>query len=152
MQPSCKCNYIFYLRNLVAFILSYICNMGVLRKTKSVKILLEEFDKDSSAISVITLIERFGSEMNKTTIYRILDKLEDDGILHSFLGKNGHKWYAKCTGCSSASHHDVHPHFECVSCGKVECLTVQVTIPEIPNRKVEQSQVFLQGKCEACYP
>lgn len=125
--------------------------MGVLRKTKSVKLLLEEFDKDSSAISVITLIERLNSQMNKTTVYRVLDKLEDDGLLHSFLGKNGHKWYAKCSGCSSSVHHDVHPHFECTSCGKVECLTIHITIPEIPNRKVELSQVFLQGKCEACY-
>lgn len=124
--------------------------MGVLRKTKSVKILLNEFEKNSNAISAITLIERFDSEMNKTTIYRILDKLEDDGILHSFLGKNGHKWYAKCNGCSSSIHHDVHPHFECTSCGKVECLTINVFIPEIPNHKVEASQVLLQGKCDEC--
>lgn len=125
--------------------------MGVLRKTKSVKILLEEFEQGSSAISVTALIERIGSQMNKTTIYRILEKLEDDGLLHSFLDKNGHKWYAKCSGCSSSAHHDIHPHFECLSCGKVECLTVNVTIPEIPNRKVELSQVLLQGQCESCY-
>ena len=125
--------------------------MGVLRKTKSVKLLLNEFEKNSSAISVITLIERLGSEMNKTTIYRVLDKLEDDGILHSFLGKNGLKWYAKCNDCSSKIHNDIHPHFQCISCGKVDCLTINITIPEIPKYKVEVSQVLLQGKCEACY-
>jgi len=125
--------------------------MGVLRKTKSVKIVLNEFDKDSSAISVITLVERLGSEMNKTTVYRILDRLEDDGLLHSFLGKNGHKWYAKCDGCSSAIHHDIHPHFQCVSCGRVDCLDVNVSIPQIPNRKVEVSQILLQGTCEECF-
>ena len=70
--------------------------MGIIRKTKSVKLLIDEFEKHSSAISVITLIERLGSQMNKTTVYRVLDKLEDDGFLHSFLGKNGNKWYAKC--------------------------------------------------------
>ena len=126
--------------------------MGVLRKTKSVKMLLDEFDKNSSAISVVTLIERLGSDMNKTTIYRVLDKLEDDGILHSFLGKNGCKWYAKCNnGCSSSVHHDIHPHFECTSCGKVDCLSINIHIPEVPNRKIEMSQVLLQGKCEECY-
>ena len=124
--------------------------MGVLRKTKSVKIVLEEFEKDSSAISVVTLVERLDSKMNKTTVYRILDKLEDDGFLHSFLGKNGHKWYAKCNGCSSNLHHDVHPHFQCLSCGKVDCLDINVLIPDIPNYKVEVSQVLLQGKCELC--
>jgi len=125
--------------------------MGILRKTKSVKIVQEEFEKDSSAISVVTLIERLDSEMNKTTVYRILDKLEDDGFIHSFLGKNGHKWYAKCNGCTSKVHHDVHPHFQCISCGKVDCLTISVHIPEIPKRKVEVAQVLLQGKCEACF-
>ncbi|MDO6759510.1 transcriptional repressor [Tamlana sp. 2_MG-2023] len=125
--------------------------MGVLRKTKSVEVVLHEFSKDSSAISVITLVERLQLDMNKTTVYRILNKLEDDGIVHSFLGKNGHKWYAKCHNCSSAVHKDVHPHFQCISCGKVECLEINVPIPDIPNRKVEVSQILLQGKCEACY-
>ncbi|MBU2938500.1 transcriptional repressor [Lacinutrix sp. C3R15] len=125
--------------------------MGVLRKTKSVEIVLHEFAKDSSAISVITLVERLGSKMNKTTVYRILNKLEDDGVLHSFLGKNGHKWYAKCNGCSATVHQDIHPHFQCISCGKVDCLDINVVIPEIKNRKVEVSQILLQGKCEECY-
>ena len=124
--------------------------MGILRKTKSVKILLDEFEKQATAISVITLIERLHLNMNKTTIYRILDKLEDDGFLHSFLGKNGHKWYAKCNGCSSASHHDIHPHFQCSDCGKVDCLSTDILIPNIPNRKVVVSQILLQGKCEEC--
>jgi Fur family ferric uptake transcriptional regulator len=125
--------------------------MGILRKTKSVKILLDEFEKDSSAISAITLIDRLHLKMNKTTIYRVLEKLEDDGFLHSFLGKNGHKWYAKCSGCSSTEHHDVHPHFQCSDCGKVDCLSTDVLIPTIPNRKVDVSQILLQGKCEECF-
>ena len=139
--------------------------MGILRKTKSVKILLDEFEKKSTAISAITLIERLHSKMNKTTIYRVLEKLEDDGFLHSFLGKkleddgflhsflgkNGHKWYAKCSGCSSDEHHDIHPHFQCTDCGKVDCLSTDVLIPNIPNRKVDMSQILLQGKCEDCY-
>ena len=125
--------------------------MGILRKTKSVKILLDEFEKHSTAISAITLIERLHLKMNKTTIYRILEKLEDDGFLHSFLGKNGHKWYAKCSGCSSAEHHDIHSHFQCSDCGKVECLSTDVIIPTIPNRKVDVSQILFQGTCEECF-
>lgn len=124
--------------------------MGIIRQTKSVKLLLNEFDKSSTAISVITLIERFNSEMNKTTIYRVLDKLEEDKVLHSFLGKNGHKWYAKCNGCSETGHQDTHPHFQCSDCGKVDCLPADVLIPKIPNRKVNISQVLLQGQCEKC--
>lgn len=124
--------------------------MGIVRKTKSIEILLNEFRQHSEAISTVTLIKRLDSKMNKTTIYRILDRLEDEGILHSFLGVDGIKWYAKCKNCSKSEHIDVHPHFQCVDCGKVECLSIQVAIPEIPNRKVVTSQILIQGKCEIC--
>ncbi len=118
--------------------------------TKSVKALLTEFDKDSNAIAATELIQRLGKDFNKTTIYRVLDKLEDDGLLHSFLGKNGTKWYAKCTGCSSKAHQDMHPHFQCLSCGKVDCLEVEVLLPNIPNRKVFHSHLLIQGTCSLC--
>lgn len=124
--------------------------MGIIRKTKSVEALLNEFEKDSGAISVIELIKRFNSSLNKTTVYRVLDKLEDDGVLHSFLGINGIKWYAKCSGCSKSQHIDVHPHFQCLDCGKVDCLDVSITIPKLSMREVIASQILIQGRCEAC--
>ncbi len=125
--------------------------MGIIRRTKSVKMLLDEFQKDSGAISVIELIKRVNSKINKTTVYRVLDNLEDDGILHSFLDKNGIKWYAKCYDCSTAGHSDAHPHFQCINCGKVDCLTLEVNIPKIPDREVMVAQVLIQGKCKACF-
>jgi len=97
--------------------------MGVIRKTKSVEVLLHEFNQNHEAISAKKLIEQLNSKFNKTTIYRVLDKLEDDGVLHSFLGKDGLKWYAKCDGCTASKHKDVHPHFQCLNCKKVDCLT-----------------------------
>ena len=124
--------------------------MGIIRKTKSVEILLNEFNKNSSAISVTELITRLNSKFNKTTIYRVLDRLEDDGVLHSFLGKNGLKWYAKCNGCSADKHKDLHPHFQCLDCGKVDCLSFNIEIPKISNRKIEFSQFLIQGQCEEC--
>ena len=124
--------------------------MGIIRKTQSLAALLNEFEKGSNAISAIDLIKRFDKQMNKTTIYRVLDKLEDDGILHSFLGKSGVKWYAKCNGCSKTAHSDVHPHFQCVECGQVDCLAIQIPIPELPNRTALMSSVLIQGKCQDC--
>ena len=125
--------------------------MGVLRKTKTVDVILKEFNLGSAAISAKKLIDRLDSTFNKTTIYRVLEKLEDDGVLHSFLGKNGLKWYAKCNSCSANKHNDLHPHFQCLDCGKVDCIAVRITLPKIPNRKIEVSQLLIQGKCEDCY-
>jgi Fur family ferric uptake transcriptional regulator len=126
--------------------LHYICFMGIIRKTKSVEVLLNEFNNNSSAISVTKLVTKLNSRFNKTTIYRVLDKLEDDGVLHSFLGKNGLKWYAKCNGCTA----DIHPHFQCLDCGKVDCLSFNIETPVIPNRKVNLAQFLIQGQCDEC--
>ena len=123
--------------------------MGIIRNTKSVKILLDEFNNDD-AISVIELIRRLNTKLNKTTIYRVLDKLEDDGILHSFLGSKGIKWYAKCNGCSTSVHVDVHPHFQCLNCGRMDCLPESIVMPKISNREIMRSHVLIQGTCELC--
>ena len=124
--------------------------MGIVRKTQSVEALLNEFHNSPEAISAIDLIKRFDSKINKTTVYRILDRLEDDGVLHSFLDSSGIKLYAKCNGCSSQGHLDIHPHFQCTSCGKVDCISVEVTIPQIPNREIISSQILIQGVCDKC--
>ena len=124
--------------------------MGILRKTQSLAVMLAEFDKSSHAISAIDLIRRLSNKLNKTTVYRILDKLEDDGLLHSFLGKNGIKWYAKCNGCSVSAHADVHPHFQCLNCGRMDCLPESIVMPKISNREIMHSHVLIQGKCELC--
>ena len=125
--------------------------MGIVRRTLSVELLLNEFKHESTAISVINLIKRLDSKINKTTIYRVLEKLEDDGTLHSFLDSDGIKWYAKCSNCTKSEHNDIHPHFQCTDCVKIDCLHIEVKIPEIPNRKLTASQILIQGKCEACH-
>lgn len=124
--------------------------MGITRKTKSIGALLSEFEKKSGAISATTLIKSLHSKLNKTTVYRVLDKLEDDGVLHSFLDNNGQKWYAQCEGCTKSGHLDGHPHFQCLECEKIDCLSLDIYIPVIPKREITTSQILIQGKCEAC--
>ena len=69
--------------------------MTISRKTKTVKLLLDLFNQTDNAIPVVELVSTFSSEMNKTTVYRILKKLEDSGVLHSFLDKDGLKGMQK---------------------------------------------------------
>ncbi|MCT4630970.1 Fur family transcriptional regulator [Winogradskyella sp.] len=124
--------------------------MSIVRKTKSVNIILSKFDKGHEALSVVDLVEELKEDMNKTTVYRVLDRLENDGTIHSFTGTNGLKWYAKCYQCTSHHHNDVHPHFECNACGKVECLDLNIAIPQIKNRNIETASIMLKGQCSDC--
>ena len=43
--------------------------MGIVRKTQALGLLLNEFNKDSNAISAIELVKRLGDKINKTTVY-----------------------------------------------------------------------------------
>ena len=126
--------------------------MGVIRKTKSVKTLLSVFEQTDGAISVVDLVKRLDKQMNKTTVYRVLERLKEDGQLHSFIGKDGVRWYAKCHQCSSEYHQDLHPHFQCKDCGKTACLSFEITIPNIPNYKIDSADILLVGQCEHCSP
>lgn len=126
--------------------------MAVIRKTKSVKKLLHIFEQTNHAISVVDLIEQLSGEMNKTTVYRILERLKKEGTVHYFIGKDGLRWYAKSKKCSDAHHLNVHPHFQCRSCGKAECLAIDAAIPSVSDYQVDSAAVLLVGVCKDCLP
>ena len=126
--------------------------MKISRKTKTVKLLLDLFDQNYHAISVVELISIFSGKMNKTTVYRILNRLEDSGILHSFVDKDGLKRYAKGDQRETSSElSKVHPHFLCEDCGISSCLPIKVPIPPIPNFKINSSEHLYIGQCKDCH-
>ena len=124
--------------------------MGIVRKTKSVNLILDVFRENQNALSGVHLVKHLKASMNKTTVYRILDRLEQEGLIHSFTGKEGLKWYAKCSTCTSEQHADFHPHFQCKTCGTVECLSIDIAIPKISDRKIDSAEIMLQGICPNC--
>ena len=120
--------------------------MTVNRKTKSVKLIMDVFNENKNAISAIYLVDHFSNKMNKTTVYRILDRLENDGILHSFIDKQGLKRYAK----DSADNSITHPHFLCQDCGISTCVKVNITLPDISEYNIKSSEHLLIGTCKDC--
>lgn len=124
--------------------------MGNVRMTKLTKTLLKVFEESNSAISTVRLAEQLHGRMNRVTVYRILDRLEDEGILHFFRGKDGVKYYAKCKKYGASHHTNFHPHFQCQSCGKIECLHIDVQIPSVANYEIETAELLLLGRCKDC--
>ena len=126
--------------------------MGIVRKTKSVKAVLKEFEQYKTALSSRELVERLHLQMNKSTVYRILERLEDEGILHSFTGQDNLTWYAlnQDNNCSHDDQLNAHPHFQCRDCGKTECLPISIPIPEVPKHSIESISFLLVGRCGDC--
>ena len=126
MQPSCNNNF-----------------MSIPRKTKTLNLILDLFDQNNRAISVVDLVSAFSSEMNKTTVYRILRRLEDSGVLHSFVDKDGLKRYAK-------GDQHIHPHFLYEDCGISTCLPLEVQTVSIPGYSIKSSEQLYLGQCNNC--
>ncbi len=124
--------------------------MGVQRKTKTLEGILGAFGDSKEALSAKMLLNRLDVGVNKTTVYRLLDKLEDDGTVHSFVGEDSTKFYARCHTCSGEDHRHSHPHFQCVLCDKVHCLDDEVKIQAPAHLKVTESHVLLKGHCGRC--
>ena len=67
---------------------------GVSSVSDAKKLLRNGADKiavNSAAVRTPDLINKLSLKINKSTVYRILEKLEDDNILYSFIASNGAK-------------------------------------------------------------
>ena len=125
--------------------------MTIIRKTKTVESLLNFFDQKNEAVSIIELIDHFNGTMDKSTVYRILDRLEGSNILHSFSGNDGVKRYAKHKNENyEKNENEIHPHFVCKNCGVSSCLPIKISIPVVPNYIIESAEHLLIGQCKEC--
>jgi len=125
--------------------------MSIIRKTKTVKLILQEFNENKEAISAIKLIDKFKKNMDKTTVYRILERLEDSGTLHSFIDNDGYKRYAKNDLINNNPEiKEMHPHFLCENCGISSCLPIKIPIPNVANYIIKSAEYLLKGHCKNC--
>jgi Fur family ferric uptake transcriptional regulator len=124
--------------------------MAIKRKTKSVELVAKHLLDDNEAKSVVELVDLLKDKMNKTTVYRILERMQNDGLVHSFTDNTGLTFYAKCHECSLHQHHDAHPHFKCKNCGKMECLSITIKIPKIEEYQIDTTDIMMVGTCQDC--
>lgn len=125
--------------------------MSISRETEPVKLLLKLFKRERIAFPVVDLVKKFKKEMNKTTVYRILNRLENSGLIHSFIDNKGQKRYAKgINGDPDLKDQSTHPHFLCEDCGISTCLPMKISTPLIPEYKVRSSEQIFLGQCKDC--
>ena len=121
-----------------------------MKLTRSVKQILDAFEKEKSAFTVVELADRLEGQMNRTTVYRILNRLENEKLIHSFTGKDGKKWYVKELRSNAFNEIEIHPHFQCKQCGSIEILGIEVPLPEISTTQIEAISLLVIGNCQSC--
>lgn len=120
------------------------------RNTVSKEIVLNLLEKSSFALSQDILEDRVKGQMDRVTIYRVLNRFCEDGIVHKFMSDEGKYYYALCRGCTKDHHSHDHIHFRCLNCDKVECLPNSMR-PKLPEGyKGLISNYFVSGYCSKC--
>jgi Fur family ferric uptake transcriptional regulator len=121
------------------------------RNTKHKQRVIELLSVTGVALSADEVLERLDDGPNRVTVYRILDRLENEGVAHKVVGLNGKNYYSLCRSkCSDAGHVHNHAHFQCRTCLEVSCLEIQPALPKHGNYHIEDQQVLLIGLCDQC--
>lgn len=88
-----------------------------------------------------------GQPFDKVTLYRVLDWLSAQGLVHSVTGHDRVRRF------SLMNSHHAHAHFECGDCGRLFCLHGNLTAfrPDIPEGfQPERFDITVQGRCADC--
>lgn len=117
-------------------------------KTQIQKLIFES----DVALSQSDIQHKINDLCDRVTTYRILNRLEDEGLVHKIINTDGVIKYAACRNCSGHSHtHHQHAHFSCEKCKEVTCIeTSKINFSIDNNYKVNDVQLLISGICPNC--
>jgi Fur family ferric uptake transcriptional regulator len=104
-----------------------------------------------SAGDIFKTLDRTSS-INRVTVYRILDRLVDGGVVER-ISTGGRAFYY---GLAPNDHHEPHPHFYCKHCGQMDCLNPQsLDVNTDPLLKtfpgqIDSIEIRVDGICKNC--
>jgi Fur family transcriptional regulator, ferric uptake regulator len=98
-------------------------------------------------------LENLMNDVDRVTLYRILNVFEEKGIIHKVFDLDGTANYAICTSdCEEHHHKDEHLHFNCTQCKNVYCLN-ELNLPDFDlpaGFKAEGFTIYAAGLCPKC--
>jgi len=122
-----------------------------IRPTAMRILVLRAFEEQSSALSLKDL-ETCLPNADRVTLFRTVKTFVSKGVLHP-IEQDGVTIYGRCQeACEEANHLDAHPHFSCVKCGTVQCLSA-VPLPRLnlPNGfEPTKINLIVEGVCQGC--
>lgn len=90
--------------------------------------------------------------LDKSSVFRVLGLLLKHGVVHVVEDGRGCTRYELCDGDHSEGHSDMHVHFYCERCDRVECFPFisvpQVALPD--GYEVRNVNYMLKGLCPDC--
>ncbi len=125
--------------------------MKQVRNTHAKTEILNLINSSDTALSHHNIQEKLGDLCNRVTIYRVLDRLEEEGKVHKIVNMDGVINYAKCHHCTDSAHDHNHLHFNCTNCNSVIC--IENVVPQIKMPKdytIKEYNFVVSGICPKC--
>lgn len=119
------------------------------RNTASKSLVLRVLENAGTALSQDAIEQKVKGEMDRVTIYRILNRFCEDGITHKITADDGKQYFALCSGCGDSHRHN-HFHFRCTACKKVECLDQQISVLLPDGYAAQGFMAWVSGLCKDC--
>jgi Fur family ferric uptake transcriptional regulator len=90
---------------------------------------------------------------DRVTLYRTMESLKEQGIIHTAFKDNNESYYALCgQTCNKKHHHHDHIHLKCVKCNSVTCQKPNKAIEiAIDNVEIYKVSVNIEGLCTGCF-
>jgi len=120
------------------------------RTTAAKTAILNLINTSESALSHTEIQSALHGICDRVTIYRVLDRLLEEGLIHKIVNTDGGVKYAACTNCTSKHQHN-HIHFSCQKCKSVTCLKdiqPSFTLPE--KYQIVDVNFTVTGICALC--
>lgn len=97
-------------------------------------------------------IQKSLKDFDRVTLYRTIQALTENGIIHKAMSDEKNTYYAICSHrCSSHQHDHKHIHFKCNSCHTVSCVQAEQSISlSILGHSIEDFEIEAKGICASC--
>lgn len=122
------------------------------RNTESQEAVLSILTASKKAMSQDAIEKKMRVDADRVTIYRILNRFCEDGLVHKIVADDGKQYFAICVKCDPKKKmvQDNHFHFRCTSCETIECLPSMVNYSVPRGYDVNRLNCVLIGTCKEC--
>lgn len=115
--------------------------------------LMENSEVHLTADDILTALKKDNVSVGKSTVYRYLDKLVEEGTVRKYIGEEG---VSACYQYSASKKCVNHFHLKCVRCNKLfhlECEyldEIEQHILKHHKFNIDNSKTVFYGICENC--
>ena len=119
--------------------------------TKQKDLILEIVEKQKHDFTIKDIYDSLNGSVGLTTIYRLIDKLIEDGLVNKYIDKNK-TYYQYLSKCEEENHF----FLRCNMCGSlvhIDCDCIQDLSNHILKEhkfKPDKEHIIINGMCDKC--